>query len=338
MNKKISLNHLLFSLPILLLLFLVLLSQTSSFQTAPSELSIGILLDLIITIPLVYYLLIRKTKIPRFTIIYPFLIGIVVAGFILPREHQSLLSTIKYFAIPVIEFGVLSMIIYKMISLKKTLNKTEGADFYDRVLIACHEVFPNRIGKILATEIAVIYYFWALPKKTEKRNFEFTGYKKSGIRTTVSVLLFMLVAETAVVHLLVAQWSHTVAWVLSLIGIYTIIQIIAILRSMSQRFISIDQENECIQLKYGFGAQTRIPFNDIESIEQTRKSVNEEKGHVALSLFDLLDTHNIIIKLRNENTLHKVYGMKKKYTSIAVFVDEVDLFVNEFNLPKPENL
>lgn len=329
MNKKISLGQLLFGLPILILLFLIVLPRTTAFRIAPAELSIGILLDLLFTIPLVYFLLIRKTKIPKFTIIYPFLIGIVVAGFILPVEHQELLTMIKYTAVPVLEMGVVSLVIYKMIALRKALKETSRADFYDKALIACAEVFPNRVGKILATEMAVVYYFFALPRKEAKEQLAFTGYQKSGIRTTVGVLLFLVVAETSVVHLMVAQWSHTVAWILSLIGIYTIIQIIAILRSLSQRPMRIDHEAKCLELKYGFGCQTTIPFKEIESIEKSRRSATDNKDHICLSLFEMLDTNNIIIKLRNENTLYKIYGMEKKYTSISLFVDEKDLFVAE---------
>lgn len=331
MNKKISINPLFFGIPFLILIFLVLLPRTTSFQQAPAELSIGILLDLIITIPLVYFLLIRKTKIPKFTIIYIFLIGIFLAGFILPKEHQTLLTNIKFIAIPILEFGIISMVVFKMISLRKSLKNIQGRDFYDRVVMACQEVFPNRVGRILATEIGVVYYFFSISKNREKQALEFTGYKKSGIRTTIGVLLLLVVAETAVVHLMVEQWSTKVAWFLSFIGVYTIIQIIAILRSLSKRLIKIDREKNCLNLKYGFGAQTIIPFYEIENVKKTRRSINDQAHHVSLSVFDLLDTHNIIIKLRNENTLSKVYGIEKKYTSIAVFVDEVDLFLKEIN-------
>ncbi len=336
MTKKIWINNLLFLLPFLMLVFLILLSRTSYLQKAPAELSIGILLDLIITIPFVYFLLIRKTKLPNFTVIYPFLIGLVVAGYILPAEHQRLLTSIKYIAIPLLEFGVISTIVYKMISLRKSLKNTKGTDFYDRLLIACQDVFPNRIGKLLATEIAVIFYFFGWSSKQSKSPLEFTGYLKSGIRTTIGVLLFLVVAETAVVHLLVAQWSEKVAWVLTILGAYTIIQVVAVLRSLSQRLITIDSENKNLVLKYGFGTHTLIPISEIETIKKTRRLVTDDKNHCSLSLFEMLDTHNVIIKLRNDNTLFKIYGMEKKYTSIAFFVDEVDLFMEAVLKMEPE--
>jgi len=261
---------------------------------------------------------------------------LVVEGYILPAEHQTLLTNIKFIAIPVLEFGILSTIIYKIISLRNSLKNTSGEDFYDRLLIACHEVFPNRIGKLLATEIAVVYYFFGWSYKQKKSPLQFTGYLKSGIRSTIGVLLFLVVAETAVLHLLVAHWNETIAWILTIIGIYTIVQIVAVLRSLSQRLIKIDPTKNCLALKYGFGTQTTISISEIDSIEKTRRSITNNENHCSLSLFEMLDTHNVIIKLKNENTLFKIYGIEKKYTSIAVFVDEVDLFIKEINHLKSE--
>ncbi len=328
MIKSLQLNHLKWGIPVLMLLFLIVLPRTMQFQTAPGELSIGILLDLLVTIPIIYYLLIRKTNIPKFTVVYPFLWGIGIAGFLIPVEHQTLLSNIKVIAIPLFEIGIVSLLLYKVWSLNKSFSKTEGHDFYDKLLIACQEVFPNRIGKILATEIAVIYYLFAPGKKQEKSALEFTYYKKSGILTILAVFLFLVAIETFVVHFVVSKWSVNVAWVLTFLGVYTMLQVLAIIRSMSKRSITINQKNSTLNLRYGFGSQTSIPLHTILKVEKTRSTSNE-KTNVCLSVFDLIDSNNVTIHLSEENTLQKIYGIEKKYTSISLFVDELDLFVEE---------
>lgn len=328
MTAKLKLNYLKFGIPILILLFLIVLPKTTAFQNAPEELSIGILLDLLITIPLVFFFLIRKTKVPKFTIIYSFILGLIVAGLVIPIEYQSLLSSIKLIAIPVLEIGVISLIIYKITSINSSFKKTKKDDFYDNLLIACNEVLPGRVGKVLATEIAVIYFLFSPSRKNELREQEFTYFKKSGIKSILGVFLFLLVIETIGVHLVMATWSLTIAWVLSFLSLYTMVQIIAILRSMNKRPIRIDLENESLHLRYGFGCQTSISFESIERIEKSRKSLSNDKSNVCLSLFDLLDSNNTIIYLNEENTLQKIYGIQKKYTSISLFVDERDLFVD----------
>lgn len=329
MKKEIQLNLSIIGALLLIILFLILLPTTDSFSNAPGEFSLGILLDLIITIPVVYFLIIRKTKIPNFTVIYVFILGLVLAGFLIPIEHQQVLSQVKLIAIPLIEIGIVGTVFYKMTALRTSLKKTKGVDFYDRLITACQEIFPSRIGRILATEIAVGYYLFSPQKRNQDNEQGFTYFKRSGIKTVVSVLLFLLVIETIVVHVLVAKWHLTVAWVLSFIGLYTMLQVIAILRSLNQRLISINGESKELILRYGFGCQTKIPFSAIDKIEKYHSSIEQNKDHVYLSLFDLLDTNNLTIHLKSEQVLHKIYGIDKKYKSISLFMDEKERFVKK---------
>lgn len=327
MTTSVKLSYLKLSIPILIVLFLVILTRTIGFQQSPDELSIGVLLDLLVTIPVLFYFLIRNTQVPKITVCYTFLAGLLLASFIIPADEQQLLSKVKVIAIPIIEIGIVSMLLFKMSRLSKSLKKSSGDDFYDKLLLACNEVFPNRVGKILATEIAVFYYLFYSKKKDINSELEFTYSEKSGIKSIVVVFLFLISIETIVVHLLVSKWNVTVSWILSLLGLYTIIQVLAILRSMNKRLITIDYEAESLNLRYGFGSQTLISFDSIRSIEKSTKAFANEKSHVCLSLFDLLDSNNIVIHLNDENKLQKIYGMEKKYRSISLFIDESDLFV-----------
>ncbi|MEM6633796.1 MAG: hypothetical protein AAF694_29250, partial [Bacteroidota bacterium] len=251
------------------------------------------------------------------------------AGFILPADQQYVLSRAKVMLIPMVEMGILSVLVYKIISLKKSFKHTHGVDFYDRLLHACKEVLPNRVGKLLATEVAVMYYLFAPLRKGAIQENEFTYFRKSGIKPIIGAFLFMLLFETLIVHVLVERWNPSVAWILTCIGVYTMLQIWAILRSMNQRLIVVDEETRSLILRYGFGCQTAISFDKIQAIHKGRKAPSQDKQHVSLSLFELVDASNVTIQLAQEHTLHKVYGMKKKYTSISLFVDEIDLFMDK---------
>ncbi len=330
MIKKLQLEHLKFGIPLLIILFLAILPRTSAFQSAPADVSVAILLDLLITVPIVYFLIIRKTKIPKFTVIYPFLIGILIAGFIIPLEHQALLSKVKFFAVPLIEVGLVSILIYKIIQLNKSFKNQANNenDFYDNLLIACNEIFPGRVGRILATEISVFYYLFATKKKAEIQENEFTYFKKNGIKTVLVVILFVLLIEAFAMHLLLAKWNETVAWVVTLLSIYAMFQILSILKSLNKRLLSINYHTKTLHLRYGFASQTYIPFEHIERIEKTTKTL-EDKEHIKLSAFDMLDAHNIIIHLNQKHTIDRIYGIQKSYKSIALFVDDKDVFVGK---------
>ena len=331
MIKNLRLEYIGFVFLGLMFCFLTLLPSSQAFQTAPDNLSIAILADLLITIPVLYLFFIRKTKLPKFTVVYVFLIGILLAGIILPTAHQAILTKVKLIAIPLLEIGLFSFLIYRVISLKKTFKnkKSNENDFYDNLLFACQETFPGRVGKVLATEISVIYYLFSSRKNPSIDEHDFTYFKKSGIKAVVGVFLFLLLIETFIVHLVVAKWSVSVAWILTILGLYTGLQVLSILRSMDKRLISINYEGQQLNLRYGFGAQTTIPFHCIKSIEQNKKSLPDDNSIIRFSVFDILDPHNVIIHLNKERTLHKIYGFEKKYQSLAIYVDDAALFVNK---------
>ena len=330
MVKRLQFEHLKFGIPLLIILFLAVLPKTSAFQTAPADMVLAILLDLLITVPIVYFFIIRKTKIPKFTVIYPFLIGIMVAGFIIPIEHQALLSKVKFIAVPLIEVGLVSMLMYKIIQLNKSFKRQPNNenDFYDNLLIACNEIFPGRVGRILATEISVFYYLFSTKKRAVVQENEFTYFKKNGIKTVLIVILFVLAIELFAMHLLLAKWKETAAWIVTFFSIYAMFQILSISKSLNRRLFSINYNTKTLHLRYGFASQTYIPFEHIEHIEKSTKTL-DSKEHVKLSAFDMLDAHNVIIYLNETQTIDRIYGIKKQYKSIVLFVDDKELFVNK---------
>jgi len=93
---------------------MIFIAKTSLFQLNSEKIAIGITFDLLLIIPLIYYLLIRKTNIPKMTII-PFLIlGVVICSIILPQENQYYLSQFKTCVLPLIELSILSYVIYNV--------------------------------------------------------------------------------------------------------------------------------------------------------------------------------------------------------------------------------
>ena len=82
-------------IPILIYTACYLITFTPTFKTHPQALSYGILADLIIVSPLIYFLIIRKSTISKSTIIRVFLVGIAIAGLILNTEKIEALSVLK---------------------------------------------------------------------------------------------------------------------------------------------------------------------------------------------------------------------------------------------------
>ena len=329
MTKQLSRKVFIFGLPLLLLVTLIFLAKSFLLHNSPSTLSIAFTLDFLVTIPFLYFLLIRKTDVPKYTVVSLFIVGVIIASFVIPVEQQGFLNQVKIFAVPLVELGLFSFLAYQAWTIRNAMqnsNQKQG-DFYDALTLACSKAMPGRVGKLLATEIGVIYYSFFANKVVPSNKNEFTYFRKNGIKTTLFVFLGLVIFETGIVHILVEKWNVTVAWVLTFLGLYTCLQVFALIRSMDKRLISLDCENEILNLRYGFFCQTKIPFHQIDHIEKTKKSLPDDKNFTSLSAVDLLDPHNLIIHLNEKQILHKIYGIEKEFKSIALYVDDVELFV-----------
>lgn len=324
-EKKI----ILFCIPILLILSLIILAKSSLFFSSPSAISIGITLDLTLTIPLIYFFTIRKTKIPNNTIIPVFIFGMVIASQIIPIENQGLLDFIMQFIFPIVELFVISFIIIKVCKLRKAYNLNKNNLSFGKALkLAVNDFLPKRVATVFVTEISMIYYTFFSWKKLELNENDFSYHKNSGIIAVLTILLFMVSFETALFHLLLQMWSKTAAWILTGISLYTFLQITAIMRSLKKLPISINEDK--IELQFGIFSETTIPFDIIDSIEVLSCRTNKPKFIEQLSPFINFTKPNILIKLKEKNTLVKLYGFTKKYKSIAFYLDEKDSFINMY--------
>jgi hypothetical protein len=330
-DLKLQKNLIIFGIPLLIVGIVLAISKSPIFIANPNSLSIGIIFDLLLTVPLVYFLLIRKTNIPKTTVV-PFLIfGVITCSFILPTEHQTYLSLFKIWVLPVVEISILSFVIFNVRKGIKSyrLNKNESLDFFTTLKSTCYEILPKGIVMPVVTEMAVFYYGFLNWRKRELKNNEFTYHKDSGTIALLIVVIFIVAIETLVIHILVQRWNNTVAWILTFLSIYSAIQILGLLRSMPKRPISI--ENGKLYLRYGIMNETTIEFNNIESVELSSKDIVSTKGTRRLSILGELESHNLVIRLKEDNTMYGLYGIKRKYKVLALYVDNKKEFQNQVN-------
>ncbi|GAA3522585.1 hypothetical protein GCM10022393_41470 [Aquimarina addita] len=311
---------------------MLLISKSYVFAENPTNLAIGITGDLLITAPLVYFLLIRKTSIPRTTIV-PFLIAcIVICSLILPSKHHYYLNLFKFWVLPVIELSVVTYVIYTIRKAIKNYksNVNQSFDFFTTLKNTCYEILPKGAVIPVVTEIAIFYYGFIYWKKRDIAHNEFTYHKHSGTITLLIALIGIIAIETFVLHILLAKWNTTAAWVLTALSIYSGIQIFGFLKSMLKRPISI--EHQKLYLKYGIMTETVIALKDIDHIEISSNDIELTTETRKLSFLGTLESHNLIIHLKKENTLIGLYGLKRKYKSLVLYVDDKLTFKNRIDL------
>ncbi|WP_299678751.1 hypothetical protein [uncultured Dokdonia sp.] len=320
-------NSLIFGIPLLLIIGVVLLTQSQVFTTQSSLLSIGVTADLLVTIPLVYFLLIRKTKIPKTTIV-PFLIlGMILCSTLIPQENQTYFLLFKKWIFPLVEITVITYIIYKVRSVVKQYNlkKNTTIDFFTALKNTCKEILPKTVAIALTTEIAVFYYGFIYWKKRTLKKNEFSYHKETGSLTLLAAIICIIAIETIVLHVVIAKSSTIAAWIVTFLSIYSGIQLFGFLKSILKRPISI--QNEKIYLRYGIMSESIIAIKDIDTILLSSKDIDAKETRT-LSFLGSLEPHTIIITLKKEYTLTGLYGIQKKYKKIAFSVDDKIRFKN----------
>lgn len=333
MNRTLNLNRNIinFGIPFSLLGILIYLIK-SSFLDGNNMLILAVTIDLLLIVPLVYFLLIRKSEIPKTTVIPVMIIGLLIGSYFLPKESQTYLTIFKTWALPVIEISILTFVIIKVRSAIKKYKdlKDSTPDFFSALKSTCYEILPKKLVLPFATEVAVFYYGFINWKTKDVNENEFTYHKKSGTPALFGAFIMIIGVETFALHFLLARWSLIGAWILTSLSVYTAIQVFGFARSLSKRPVSINQES--LTLKYGILNEVEIPFSDIDKVELSRKLLEKAELTKTLSPLGEIESHNVIIHLKKENELVGLYGMKKKFRVLGLHIDEP----KEFN-EKMEN-
>lgn len=311
-----------FLIPLALFIGTYFFIKSPYFLEHASTLTFAVSADLLLTIPIVYFFLIRKTNIPKTTIVPMMLIGLFIGFFALPEANQEYIQLFKTWFLPVIEVGVASFLIYKVrkaiLFHKKQENKS--LDFFTALKTTCAEILPKPAVVPFATEISVFYYGFVYWKRRKLAENEFSYHKESSSVALFFVLILLIAIEIVPIHILLAKWSEVAAWILTALSAYSGLQIFGYAKSLMKRPIAV--ENNRLLLRYGIMQEAEIPLTDIKEITLTSTEFDKEENIVRLSLLGEVEGHNVLIETTNEHTLRGLFGKKKTFTKIALFVDK----------------
>lgn len=290
------------------------------------DLAVGITYDLTFMAPLLYFLLIRKTRIPNTTVVPFFIANLALASYLLPPQLHFHLDLIKQFIVPLVELSVLGFVIYKVAKVRQHYrqNKTTHFDFFSMLKKALMPLMPSSVVNAFATELGVFYYGFIHWKKLVTGPHQFSYHKKSGTQLLLGVLLFMVGVESFVLHILLAQWSIVAAWILTGLSIYSAIQFLGFARSLSKRPILLTETQ--LLLHYGIMSEVILDFDNIAAITLLNKPFKTDQQKRLLSPLGSLEKPNISITLKSSRKLTGLYGFKKNFQTIGFHVDDVTQF------------
>ncbi len=331
-QRLIRSELLIYGLPLFVILSSVFLALSPLTQAHP-DLAIAVLYDLTLTAPLVYFLLIRKRKISKLTVVPVFILGVVIATFLLPENVQLHLSFIKAYVAPIVELVVLSILIRKIYTGVKTFksNAKPASDFYITSRASAQELFgKSKLSVFLSSEIAMLYYALFSWKKKKRRANEFTNYKDTGSIPLAGGLIMVALIETFALHLLLMRWSTIAAWVLTGISLYSVLLIFGHIRALTKR-LSVLTDTELI-LKNGLIADICIPLGEISKVELCATEVQSK--HLKIGTLGLSKTsrdHNVALHFKTPQTIEKFYGFTEECHVLVLHIDDKNNFVDRID-------
>lgn len=330
-SKKINLL-LLLSLPLLALILYLAVPAIDLKTEVYAE--PAILIDTLLLIPGLYYLIIRKSNIPRLSLVPVFFLCTVLARYILPKENLELLQYVQNYFLPVLELFVIAYLgfrIKQIISAYQTAKKElSNPSFYDGLKTATNSVLPSGVSELFSMEIAIFYYAFVAWKKPVLKALEWSYHKKSDTISLLIGIIILVIIETFALHFLLGHRYPKLSVFIAVLSVYSGLQILGILKSLAYRphFIT----DESIELRFGIGGEASIDLKEIQAVAIDKSEMPKIKGHRKLSLLNNLDSHNVRIDFKSPQIVKGLYGLSRHAQHLYFYVDEANDFVEKINI------
>lgn len=283
----------------------------------------GIIIDLCLLSPLLVLILSRFYKSTPFMAM-PFLIlGFLSSFFMIPEEHRAVLTVLRNAVLPVIEIGILALAGYKGIKYLRS-RKADQSGEKDGLSTIREAIFnsglPPVVSGFLATELSVLYYVFLAWKPSKVSGTRFSMYRESGQIPICLALLMVIGIETVVLHRMLVSNYEVLAWILSILSIYTAFYFLAHIKALWLRPTILTPEG--LWFKNGLLGECRVDFESIAKVE-LRSSIPPQTLEVTggLGLKNPPETFNTLIYFKSPQTVHKPHGFKKEYLILGVYID-----------------
>lgn len=142
------------------------------------------------------------------------------------------------------------------------------------------------------------------------------------------MLVHAMVIEIVAVHILVAQFSHIAAWIVTALDVYCLLFIISDYQAIRLSPVVLDSKG--IHFQKGIRLYGFVPWEQVKEIEENTlspKEVEKERNSIELALHGLeRENMPFVIRLNEQVEINRIFGFKKSITSIYVKMDEAHTF------------
>jgi len=307
---------------------LVVVDQLSHLGARASAVAVGLTVDLVVVVPLTFYVLVvRPRRMPIVTVAPVLVLSALAASWVLPADRQQTLGVLEVLAIPV-ELGLLGWIVWRAAQALGEARLDAAADPLEQLRRAAFELTRNhRAAAAAASEIAVLFYalgsWWARPHVPVGTS-AFTHHRRSGHAGIVLAFLLLMSVEGLAVHFLLRNWSPVAAWIFTIGTGYGALWLIADYRATVLRPILVDDKG--VLVRAGLRCTLRVPLAKIAAIGRTKPQFGKESVNLTL-----LGTPTHWLTLSEPMVAEGPYGFRRRVRAVGVQPDVTEGFDRIFD-------
>lgn len=219
------------------------------------------------------------------------------------------------------EISVLFVLGIKIWRVRGRLRTAEGSliDRLEGALAA--ELRSRRLAAVLATEAAAVAYAvgcWRKPTPTDG----FSTHRERSYLVLVGVFSFLVVVETAGLHIAIGFLSTTAAWVMTALSLYGLLWIIG--DTQAVRLSPVRLAPDGLSVARGIRWRAEVPYAIIDLVEPV-----EAAPKTALR-FGPIGT-NVLLTLREPVVARGVFGRRRETREIALMIDGREAFLADLS-------
>jgi hypothetical protein len=304
--------------------------RSAAFGRQPDWIAMGIIVDMAVGIPALYYfLIIRRLTVSARSLLFIVGLSLSLTALILPTNHQQLVGLLRW-TLVILELGFVGYALIRVNQIIRHYRQltTKTVDFTANLLKSLDVTLGHsRFNRILVSELSLLRYGlagWLVPVEKAESDVAFTSHQKSGQVTLTVGLIVIGLIETLVVHLLVNRWNPTIAWFATVAGFYGLLFFVADLMATIKRPVLV-QTNRIV-LRFGLRGYGVI---DRQNVELIRAINNKPERNISTMNGAFLTAPNVLISLREPVTMSGLMGIQRSVTRIALFIDDKEKFIHE---------
>ncbi len=308
----------------------LLIVSSPLLARAPRILSGAVAADLLVTVPLLYWLrVVRRTRVPALTIVPLIAIGAATAYWILPERHHGWLA-VAALALPALaEAAVLAAAVVRTRGMIRRMRAAPRAvDPFDTFRTALQATVGSRIvAHAIATEVALVWYAlfsWRSRPRVGDGELAFTNDRRTGAAGLLFGLAVASLMEIPITHVLIAHENPPLAWGLSIAGGYSLLWMLGFARALRLHPVTLGAD--AMRVRVGLIWDVTVPYAAIQAVDDAPRQPADRnaRGYLYAAF---AGTPQTLLTLDEPVDAHGIYGQRKRgVRRIGVYVDEPAAF------------